>query len=84
MYVYGFVYMCLMDMPVCTEPTLDTSGASEGGEGGNTSMEVGGEGQAEGEGDAPVVKKNKKTVRWAEESNLRQFFYFEMDENERG
>lgn len=29
------------------------------------------------------TKKNKKKVSWAEESNLRQFFYFELDETER-
>ena len=29
-------------------------------------------------------KTNKKRVRWAEESSLRQIFYFELDETERG
>ena len=29
-------------------------------------------------------KKKKKSVQWAPEAHLRQFFYFELDETERG
>ena len=35
-----------------------------------------------GEGD--VKKKKRKSVSWADESNLKSFFYFELDETERG
>lgn len=28
--------------------------------------------------------KKKKTVSWPEESKLREYFYFELDETERG
>ena len=37
-----------------------------------------------GSRDAAKKKKGRKTVSWAEESCIRQFFYFEMDETERG
>ena len=30
------------------------------------------------------LKKNKKRVSWAEEPQLKQVFYFELDETERG
>lgn len=28
--------------------------------------------------------KKKKSVRWAEEDNLKEYFYFDLDETERG
>lgn len=28
--------------------------------------------------------KKKKNVRWAEEDNLKEYFYFDLDETERG
>lgn len=34
--------------------------------------------------DGTQVKKNKKRVSWAEEAHLKQVFYFELDETERG
>jgi hypothetical protein len=36
------------------------------------------------EDDPNKVKKKKKTVTWVDDAKLREFFYFPMDENERG
>jgi len=33
---------------------------------------------------ATKVKKKKKSVRWKEEHNIREIFYFDLDEEERG
>ena len=33
---------------------------------------------------ATKKKKKKKTVRWKEEHELKQVYYFELDEEERG
>jgi hypothetical protein len=59
------------------------TGSELNGEATNTSDKVG---EAKGlltTGATGKKKKNKK-VSWAEESNLRVFHYFELDETERG
>ena len=32
----------------------------------------------------PSTKQKKKSITWAEEENLTEIFYFELDEEERG
>ena len=41
--------------------------------------------QGDGDGAPPSKKgRKRKSVSWAEEGRLREYFYFELDETERG
>lgn len=55
------------------EESVEMSESAEGGEQKDVPTE-----------DGAQVKKNKKRVSWAEEAHLKQVFYFELDETERG
>ena len=41
-------------------------------------------GSSEGGEEGAQLSKSKKRVSWAEEAHLKQVFYFELDETERG
>jgi hypothetical protein len=66
---------------------LDTSIKSEEGEGKKTKEGTPEDGTAAGTGSGsppPAPKRNKKKVSWVDDANLKQIFYFELDETERG
>ncbi|XP_029101784.1 serine/threonine-protein phosphatase 1 regulatory subunit 10-like isoform X1 [Scleropages formosus] len=67
-----------LEQPGTPVPSDDTE-AMEAGEKPNSLSEP----QGEEESDLTKKGKKRKTVRWAEETRLKEYFYFDLDETER-